>query len=163
MLQVMFQTLPKTAEEFISMPEFGFTTPFQVAALFIAAICAYPENRDECYNMIDALKGPQKLSVMEKQFIRDRMMGKAGYIGKAYFTGATPENNYTPDRPYTVVVEEDPYTYAEAGYAKVFIRTSGADSPRPVKLRKKEEQWFLWEHAGLLSDIRRPRAQDPWA
>ncbi len=162
-MQVMFQTLPKTAEEFISMPEFGFTTPFQVAALFIVAICAYPENRNECYNMIDALKGPQKLSGMEKQFIRDRMMGKAEYIGKAYFTGATPENNYTPDHPYTVVVEESANTYAEHGYAKVFLRTNGADSPRPVKLRKKGENWFLWEHTGPLSDIRIPRAQDPWA
>lgn len=141
-MQVMFQTLPKTAEEFISMPEFGFTSPFQVAALFIVAICAYPENKDECYNMIDALKGPQKLSGMEKQFIRDRMMGKAGYIGKAYFTGATPENNYTPERPYTVVVEESADTYAEHGYAKVFIRTNGADSPRPVKLRKKQSNGF---------------------
>ncbi len=162
-MQVRFQTLPTTADAFRSMPEFGFATPFQVAALLIVAIHAYPENKDECYNMIDALKGPQKLSAMDKQFIRDRMMGKSEYIGKAYFSGATPENNYTPTVPYTVVVEESIHTYAEEGYAKVFIPTTGADTPRPVILRKKGEQWFLWEFPGLLSDIRKPKADDPWA
>lgn len=162
-MQVVFQTLPERADEFISMPEFGFTPPHQVAALFVVAICAYPQNRDECYKMIDALKGPQKLSILEKQFIRDRMMGKSEYIGKAYFAGATPDNNYSPDRPYSVIVEDSTYTYSENGYATVYIRTSGADSPRPIVLRQKGDQWFLWEHAAILSDIRRPRSQDPWA
>ena len=161
-MQVVFQRLPKTAEDLISMPELDFTSPFHVAALFIAAICSYSENRDECFRMIDVLKGPQKLCAMEKQFIRDRMMGKSDYIGKAYFAGASPENDYTPVLPYTVIFEENPDVYAEAGYATVYVHTSGADSPRPLKLRKKREYWFLWEHAGLLIDIHKPGSFDPW-
>ena len=144
------------------MPEFGFSTPFQTAALFVVALCAYPEDEDECYAMIDALKGPQKLTKHEKQFIRDRMREKAEYIGPAYFSGATPENDYTTDLPYTVVFEENPYTFSQDGYAQVYIQTTGADHPRPVGLRQKGEEWFLWEHAGLLSDIRKPASADPW-
>ncbi len=161
-MQVVFQTLPKTAEEFISMPEFDLTSPFHVAALFITAICAYHENRDECYNMIDELKGPQKLGFMEKQFIRQRMMGKSEYIGKAYLAGAAPQNDYTPELPYTVIMEETPDTFAEVGYATVYVHTDGADSPRPVKLRKKGKDWFLWEHTGLFIDIYKPFSSDPW-
>ena len=162
-MDIVFSHLPETEEAFVSMPEFHFKSPFQTASLFIVALCVYPKNKEICFNMIDALKGPQKLSTREKDFIRERMIGKMDYIGKAYFTGATPQNNYTPSIPYTVVVEENPYTYATEGYATVYIRTQGADSPRPVTLRKKGDEWFLWEHAGLLTGIRIPASQDPWA
>ena len=43
-----------------------------------------------------------------------------------------------------------------------FIRSGGADSPRPIVLRQKGEQWFLWQQL-LMSAIRTPAAQDPWA
>lgn len=89
-------------------------------------------------------------------------MGKAQYIGKSYFAGAIPENDYTPVLPHTVIVEEKPDTYAEAGYATVYICTGGADLPRPLRLRKKGEHWFLWEHAEVLADIRKPVSSDPW-
>lgn len=161
-MQVVFQTLPKTASELKSMLKIDFTSPYHVAALFIAAICVYSENKDECFRMVDALKGPQKVSVMEKQFIHNRMMGKSEYLGKAYLAGATPENDYTPAIPYTVIVEENLDTFAEDEYATVYLRTSGADSPRPVKLRKKGDQWFLWEHTELFIDIHKPISSDPW-
>lgn len=45
----------------------------------------------------------------------------------------------------------------------IFSYFGGADSPRPVKLRKKADgQWCLWEQY-LLTDIRQPKADDPWA
>jgi hypothetical protein len=159
---VTFSSLPKTPEAFMAMPEFNFSTPCQVAALYVVAICVYPKDKDACYSMIDAIKGPQKLSPREKDFIRDRMRSKAEYIGKAYFKGATPQNNYTPTLPYSVDVNETPHTYNTEGYATVYIKTAGADSPRPVQLRKKGSEWFIWEHGGTLSDIRVPAAQDPW-
>lgn len=43
-----------------------------------------------------------------------------------------------------------------------YIRSSGADSPRPIKLRQKGNQWFLWEQY-LMPDIRKPKSADPWA
>ena len=49
------------------------------------------------------------------------------------------------------------------GGARSYIACGGADSPRPVKLRKKGDgQWCLWEQY-LLTDIRQPKANDPWA
>ena len=162
-MQITFSTLPVTLDAFLSMPEFHVKTPFQTAALYIAAVCAYPRDKEACFHMIDSIKGPQRLSQREKDFIRERMVGKAEYIGKAYFQGATPQNNYNPTIPYTVEVEENPYTYAAEGYAKVYIKTAGADNPRPVTLREKGGEWFLWEHVGPLADIRIPSAEDLWA
>lgn len=40
---------------------------------------------------------------------------------------------------------------------------AGLDSPRPLKLRQKGDgRWFLWEQY-LLTAIRQPKAEDPWA
>ena len=37
--------------------------------------------------------------------------------------------------------------------------------PRPMKLRQKAStgEWFLWEYSSILSGIRIPAAEDPWA
>ena len=37
--------------------------------------------------------------------------------------------------------------------------------PRPIKLRQKAStgDWFLWEYSSILSGIRIPSAEDPWA
>lgn len=161
-MQFQFPELPKTETDFRSMPTFGFDSPFQVAALLIVALTSWKDNREECYQMIDALKGPQKMSPMDRQFVRDRMMSKGDYLAKAYFNGATPENNYTPSEPFTIEVKENPYTYDDPGYARVQVITKGADSPRYITLRQKGEEWFLWEFAGILSDIRKPKEEDPW-
>jgi len=47
----------------------------------------------------------------------------------------------------------------------VFLKTAGADSPRPMKLRQKAStgEWFLWEYSSILSGIRIPAVEDPWA
>lgn len=145
------------------MEQFTFDSPFTVAALLIVALCAWKEDREQCYKMIDSLKGPQKMSPMDKQFIRDRMMNKGDYIGRAYFLGATAENNYTPSEPYTVEVIENAVSYDNEGYARLLVVTKGADSPRPITLRQKQDKWFLWDFAAVLSDIRKPASQDPWA
>jgi hypothetical protein len=42
------------------------------------------------------------------------------------------------------------------------MTSGGADSPRQIKLRRKGEQWFLWEQF-LLPDIRKPESSNPWA
>ena len=99
----------------------------------------------------------------EKQFIRDRLGGKM-YVIRSFWAGTSPQNNYTPSEPYSVTFFEDPYTYQNAGYAKLNVRSSGADSPRQITLRKKEStgQWFVWE-IFFLSDIRIPVAMDEWA
>ncbi|MBQ8492200.1 MAG: hypothetical protein IJ536_06700, partial [Acidaminococcaceae bacterium] len=82
----------------------------------------------------------------------------------SYFDGATPDNNYTPSMPYTVTVSETPYSYQNENYAQLWIRSGGADNPRPVTMRLKPStgEWYLWEYAGLLAGIRIPAKDDPW-
>ena len=157
-----FQAIPQNAAELAALPEAALTSPFQAAALTVLALMRYVQDAQAGIELLNHLKGPQPLSPYEQQFLRDRLRDKL-YLPNSYFAGATPQNNYIPSLPLTITVMEDPYSYAEAGYAKLLVRSSGADQPRPIKLRAKgQTQWFLWEQF-LLSDIRQPVADDPWA
>ena len=114
---------------------------------------------------MDLLRGPRPMTPYDTQFLRDRLRGKE-YLPLAYFEGAAPENSYTPAQPYVLNVLPDPRPQdMEPGYLRLFLRTAGADSPRPIKLRQKPStgEWFLWEYSSPLSGIRIPAAQDPWA
>ena len=114
---------------------------------------------------MNLLRGPRPMTTYDAQFLRDRLRGKP-YLPFAYFEGATPEKGYQPRVPYTLNVLADPRPQdMEPGYLRVFLKTAGADSPRPMKLRQKTStgEWFLWEYSSILSGIRIPAAEDPWA
>lgn len=160
--KIVFAALPETYEQFCALPQAEMQTPFDTAAMTVLAFCFYPENMDLALRMLDFLKGPQPLSPMDKQFIRDRFMDK-DYVPRSYFDGATPENNYLPSEPYSITVSSNPYSYQNEGYATLYVTSGGADSPRSVQLRKaKDGKWYLWEQL-ILADIRKPECENPWA
>ena len=113
--------------------------------------------------MLNFLKGPEEVSGYEKQFIRERLQGKA-YIPRSYLAGATPQNGYQPTTPYKVTVIENPYSFDNENWATLYVASGGADNPRNIKLRKKPStgQWFL-NDIQCLSEIRVPVSEDPWA
>ena len=115
------------------------------------------------YEMLDFLKGPENVSPYEKQFIKERLTDKA-YKVFSYFAGATPGNGYTPTQPYTITVIENPYSFDNENWAMLYVKSSGADNPRGIKLRRKPStgQWFL-NDIQCLSDVREPADKDPWA
>ncbi len=161
-VNVVFASLPETVEQFKALPQAAMSNPFDTAALTVLAFCFYPQDKDACLAMVDHLKGPRPLSNYEKSFIADRFRD-SDYVPRSYFNGATPQNDYLPSQPYTVTVSENPYSYQNEGYAKLFIRSGGADSPREVLLRKaKDGKWYLWEQY-ILVGIRKPESSNPWA
>ncbi len=159
----MFNEIPKSVEELQALPEAVLDSPYKTAALALLVLCNYKKSRENTFAMLDFLKGPAPLNPFEKQFLDDRLKGKE-YKPFSYFAGAADANEYTPNRPYTITVSETPYSFQNENWATLYIRSSGADSPRPMKLRLKPStnQWFLNE-IQCLADIRIPKSQDPWA
>lgn len=157
-----FYNLPESLQDLQALPEANMKDPYGVAALTIAALCRYETNPDACYEMLDWLKGPEDLSNYERQFIRERLQGKE-YKPFSYFDGSSPDNNYTPSKPYKITVSSNPYSFQEDGWAVMHVTSSGADSPRQIKLRQKKStgQWFL-NDIQCLSDIRTPAKDDKW-
>ncbi|MBO4348645.1 MAG: hypothetical protein J5812_03625, partial [Candidatus Methanomethylophilaceae archaeon] len=63
---------------------------------------------------------------------------------------------YTPTEPYTVRVSDDQMSYVNNGHATLNLKSSGAESPRKINLRKGEdEKWYLWEQF-LLVGVEEP-------
>ena len=160
---VGIQDFPTSFAEFSAMPQAGdLTKPENTCALLLCALDLFTKDRAGGVEALNKLRGPRPMSPLEVQFVRDRLMDKT-YLPRAYFDGATQQNNYTPSVPYTVRFYPDPRPQdMEAGYMRLYLRTAGADSPRPVKLRRKGDEWFIWEYPGVLTGIRIPAKEDPW-
>ena len=161
-------------QELVSLEEYKkyeLATPFETAALVVEAIAAYDkENKENFFEILQYLMGGsiQPISNLLKQQINDCMNQneKWKFIGKSYFEGATNSNQYTPNTPNVVEVTENPYSYENEGFARLLLQSGGADSPRPITLRKsKDGKWYLWSDSilGLLADIRQPEEENPWA
>ena len=158
-----FSALPESLAQMQAMPEASLDTPFKAAALTVCALCAYAADRNVGTEMLNWLRGPRPLNGQDISFLNDRFRDGKTYLPFTYFVGATPDNNYTPAQPYVLEVLPDPRPQdVEAGYLRFYLKSGGADSPRPLKLRQKGNQWFLWEYSSILSGVRIPAAEDPW-
>lgn len=158
-----FSTLPKNLSELKELPEASLDSAFKTAALTLAALCRYGESTDDAIEMLGFLKGPEDVSGYEKQFYREQLSGKE-YLPLSYFDGTSPANGYTPAQPYTISVYENPYSFDNENWATLWVKSSGADNMRSIKLRKKPStgQWFL-NDIQCLSEIRLPEKEDKWA
>lgn len=158
-----FAKIPESVSELQVIPEADFKSAFGTGALTVLVLCNFEKNPEAMYEMLDFLKGPENVSPYEKQFIKERLTDKV-YKVFSYFAGATVENGYTPTQPYTIDVIENPYSFDNENWAMLYVKSSGADNPRGIKLRRKPStgQWFL-NDIQCLSDIREPVAEDPWA
>ena len=161
--QITFRSLPQNLEELRAMPEADMKDPYAVAALTVAVLMRYETSMEDCFEMLNYLKGPDDLSAYDKGFLRDRFEGRKYYKVRSFFAGATPENNYTPVTPYKIKVRSNTSSFTSDGWATLWLFSGGADNPRTVKLRQKKStgQWFLNEIL-FLSDIRLPASEDPW-
>ncbi len=163
---VKYEKLFTTKEELEIMNR---TDPNMVAGLLIHTICNYnPNDTTEFYKMLQFLMGEnQTISALMQQNIKDRMLQneKYPYIGKSYFKGATPDNDYTPTS-YEVEVVENEHSRVEEGYIRLFLKSGGSDSLRPITLRlAKDGNYYVWSDSviGLLADIRIMESKNPWA
>ncbi len=164
---VKFDKLFITKEDLLTIDR---TNPANVAALFVNISSSYDINNDSNFiELLQFLMGEyQPISPMMRQNIKDRMIqnNKYNYIGKSYFKGATPDNDYTPNIPYEVEVIENDYSRLEDGFIKLWLKSGGADSLRPITLRlAKDGNYYIWSDSfiGLLTDIRKKESENPWA
>lgn len=163
-MRITFPELPADFDEFEALAQEMMAQPEGTTGLLIVALKTYVKDRETGLAMLDFLHGPRPLSTRDKQFIRDRMMDKP-YLPDSYCLGARVENNYSPDQPLTIEVLPDPIPAESDEFTRLRLTSSGADSPRIVTLRRKKsgDQWFLWDYPGVVTGIRIPAKDDPWA
>jgi len=159
---ITFSRLPVSVDDLKNMDESYFKDYYTAAAIYVATCCLYEDNTDECLDMIDYLNGPDDVSKYDIEYIRDRLSGKQ-YKTYSYFEGASPDNDYTASQPYTITVNNNPYSFDEDNIAKLYMQSSGSDSERFITLRLKPSTgiWYFVE-SGLFADIKIPVSEDPW-
>ena len=161
-MKITVSSVPTTSEEFSALPQNDLSKPENTCAMFLLALALYLKDCDAGVAALNTLRDPRPLGNYDIQFLRDRLRGKS-YLPLAYFDGATPTNNYVPTTPLTLEVIADSRPQdIEEGYLRLFLKTAGADSPRPIKLRQKGDFWYLWEYSSILSGIRIPSEADAW-
>lgn len=80
------------------------------------------------------------------------------YIFRSFAEGTSPENSYSmnPDN-YRLMFAN---SRQETDYVYVSIRSSGADSPRPLHVQQFEDGlWYVINNHGTYSDVRKPANQ----
>ena len=158
-----FAALPESLAQMQALPEATLDDPFKTAALTVCALCVYAADKNIGREMLDWLRGPRPLTPTDISFLNDRFRDGKTYVPFSYFNGATPANDYTPSEPFVLTIETNPYSDANEGYKKLFVKSSGADNPREIILRRKGDgTWLLWDQM-ILVGIREPKSADPWA
>ena len=160
-----FDRIPETLDEMKALPQANLQNPFGVVALVILAMNNYNKDLDRTKEMLTFLKGPAGLMNQEISRMHDQLTGK-DYLMRSYFEGTTPDNNYKPTEPFKITVFDHPNSYdnEKDGYVSLWVKSSGSDSDRQVRLRKKGStgEWFLNEEY-LTPGIKEPKEEDPWA
>jgi hypothetical protein len=160
--------LPRTVHEFKALRDRLATTPFGGAAVFAAALAVYSDDPTAGVPLL-TLAIDQKLLVdggegtggKQPAGLRDfkDRNGQKPWVARSMFQGTSPQNGYAlPAFPLTMrfrVQAGD--LHEEEG--KIFVFTTGADSPKPMRLRRNDKGiWKALEWSSFQGNCRPPAA-----
>jgi hypothetical protein len=166
---VNIPSVPTTTEEFITLRNKIATTPEGGAAMFVLAMQLYvkkPEMGMECViSMVDlgALQQSNKgykgydLGTSTKNLFKSQL-SQAPHIPFSYYKDTSPKDGYKASPPFKVETSINRYSGTESeGKLKVFVKSSGADTPRPITLKKNDKGvWKATEWSSLIVGVRKP-------
>jgi hypothetical protein len=133
--------------------------PEDIVKMFLDAIHGYfdANKKDKSASIIGLLINEPNWETQAGGLSFFRMKLKdMPHIFRSYAKGATPENNYQMDaNNYEIEITKS--EKIDENTQKVFIKSSGADFPRPITLKKdKEGLWIVHEFSSLYVDVRKP-------
>lgn len=160
---------PQDLEAFVALRDRLATTPEGGAAVFVAALCAYAQ---------DPVAGLAHLTVAidlarldkgsagykgyqpgraDQQAFKERVAAKP-FLARSYVQGTSPENGYAiPDQALVKVRDQGLAGESSAETAKRFVHSTGADSPRPLVLKKNNRGlWKADAWSSLTVGVRAP-------
>lgn len=170
---VVVNEIPESLESFIKLRDDLAQTPAGAAVVMVLALYLYaraPES--ELANAALTLAvdrsrlrelpgGYQGWGILAIDFQRIQwQLRDSPWTPQSYFLGTESVHAYRlPASPYRFEVSENPYSGNPAsGVFKVFVRSSGAASPRPVTLKRNNRGlWKALEWSSLLMGIQPPK------
>jgi len=170
--EVTVPKVPATIEEFLALRDKLATSPDGGAAIYIVAANMYAQ---------DPVLGLQAITIAtdmkwleadksgkgfkgyipwraEQQRLKERYLGGREYVPRCFVQGTTPDNGYTfPAGALKIKLKEQVDSAVDATTFKLFIYCTGADSPRPITLKKNDKGlWKAYEWSSLQLGPRPP-------
>ncbi|MGE0433024.1 MAG: hypothetical protein AB7K09_12445 [Planctomycetota bacterium] len=157
--------MPASEEEFVALRDRMATTPQGAAVCFAVALIIYAENadlgavaiarmldRDQLDNSGDV----PMLRAMDTSKLH-RYVADAPNAVRSLLTSATPANSYEIGTgPWTLRTREQRGD-VRGDTAKIFVFSTGADTPRPVSMKKNSAGlWKVTEWSSLVVAVRKP-------
>jgi len=169
---VNVKKLPTSVDEFLKLRKEISKTPEGGATLFLVALKIYTQNPElghKCFVIAvdrgalregDVYKGFDILRY-DMRLIKDQM-AKNNKIPNSYIQGTSPDNNYTTNAPFTYKFKSNPSSGdLSKGIYKKFVFCTGADSPRPMTMKKNDKgYWKVSSWSSVLVGVKKPAVID---
>jgi len=151
---VEIKKLPSSVDEFIELRNEIAVKPEGGATMMMIALMTYVQNPElgEQFLVIAVDRGSLQegntykgfsLRKSDMQLIQGQT-GKNKKLLNSYIQGSSPENGYSIKLPYVFKYTDNAYSGdKENGPYKLFLACSGADSPRPITIKKNNKG--LWK------------------
>ncbi len=168
---VTINRLPNSVEEFTQIRDELANKPEGGAVLFILALKLYAENPtvgEQCLVISIDRSKLQPGSVYKGFAVSNLNMSRLKeqvqrypYIANSYFVGANAENGYNFSLPTEVICSDNPHSgNINDGEFSVFVKSSGADSPRPMRMvRNNRGIWKAAEWSSVIMGIVPPKVE----
>ena len=170
---VSINRIPHTLDKFLELRDQIAYTPQGAVAMMIVAFRIYQQYPVEGMKCLTAnstypLIGPAPNNpgaydgnAMNNTTTLRQRLSELSYLPFIYYMGASPQNGYTPDAPpYQVEMYTNPHSYIESNDGtmriKLFVKTQGADSARPVTVRKTGGFYSITEYSSLYLSPKPP-------
>ena len=166
--RITLDAWPRDVETYLRLRDAHALTPQGGAAMFAVALVLYTEDRAlglQCLTATldasqlvdgpDGLKGKQPSPAVLRNF-KERI-DQRPWIARSYIEATTPAAGYAlPAPPRSLRVREQPRDVGPTD-ARMFVFSSGADTPRPVRLIKSPRGfWKAKEWSSLEVGVRPP-------
>lgn len=151
---IKFNNLVYNYQDFLNLNQYQENSPLHLGALFILGLIAFIHNEEQGEKIINQLF-LKPLTSQDFAKIKDVLV-KQPYLPNSYFDQAAITNGYTINDQLSITVYENEYSFPNDHQAKLYIKSSGAESMRPIKAIKQDDQWFLQQQY-LLNPIEEPQ------
>ena len=155
---VAMAKLPADMAEYNARYEKEATTPEGAAKLWLEAAFLYQDSstralgRDIFLALMKGLPKDFERNAAHSTMV-DRIKNQPE-IQRSYCAGSSPENNYKADVNNCEITVTDSKAGMDPTTWNVWLKSSGADSPRQITLVKDGDHWKVWSAPGLYMGIR---------
>ncbi len=171
-LPVNVNKMPVTEDEFIELRNRIATSPQGAPVMFMIAAHTYQKNPElgikfliiaVDQGLLQQGSGPESYKGFELQRneinrIKEQLR-QSPYLADSYFLGTSPANGYAiPGGSPKFDVTSNPHSgNASDGRMRIFIRSTGADSPRPIEVKVNDKGlWKVSNFGSVMMGIRKP-------